>query len=48
MAGALAEMKHYVLPKDFPQIDFNNMTISLFEAAPKLLSNMSNAASKTR
>ena len=46
MAGALAEMKHYVLPKDFPQIDFNNMTISLFEAAPKLLSNMSNAASK--
>lgn len=41
LAGALAEMKRHVLPKDFPQIDFNLMAISLFEASPKLLANMS-------
>jgi len=45
MAGALSEMKRFVLPKDFPQIDFDMMTISLFEAAPRLLANMSAPAS---
>ncbi|MFT5480677.1 MAG: NADH dehydrogenase, partial [Bacteroidia bacterium] len=46
MAGALAEMKIHTLPKDFPQIDFNGMRITLFEAGPKLLGAMSEAASK--
>lgn len=46
LAGALAEMRRYVLPKDFPQIDFNSMVISLYEAAPKLLANMSEQASE--
>lgn len=45
MAGALAEMKSYVLPKDFPELDLNKMNISLYEASPKLLSAMSTAAS---
>jgi len=46
LAGALAEMRRYVLPKDFPEIDFANMKITLFEAAPKLLGSMSAKASK--
>jgi len=46
LAGALAEMRKYVLPKDFPEIDFANMRITLFEAAPKLLGSMSEKASK--
>lgn len=46
LAGALAEMKRYVLPKDFPQIDFSKMSIKLFEASPKLLANMSEEASE--
>ena len=45
LAGALAEMKHYVLPKDFPQIDFTHMSIHLFEAGDELLGNMSDNAS---
>jgi len=46
LAGALAEMKRFVLPKDFPQIDFSTMSINLFEAAPKLLGNMSEESSQ--
>jgi len=46
LAGAIAEMKHYVLPKDFPQIDFHKMSIHLFEAAGELLGNMSDNASR--
>lgn len=46
LAGALAEMKKKVLPKDFPEINFDNMHIYLFEAAPKLLSVMSEGSSK--
>ncbi len=45
LAGALSEMKHYVLPKDFPGLDFNKMNIHLYEMAPELLSNMSDQAS---
>lgn len=41
LAGALAEMKKYVLPKDYPELDFNLMKIYLFEATPRLLSGMS-------
>lgn len=46
LAGAIAEMKKYVLPKDYPELDFNRMKIYLFEAAPKVLSSMSEFSSK--
>jgi NADH dehydrogenase len=45
-SGALAEMKRFVLPKDYPEIDFNKMNIYLVEASPRLLSGMSEASSK--
>ena len=45
LAGALAEMKRYMLPKDFPGLDLSKMHINLYEAAPELLSAMSNEAS---
>lgn len=45
LAGALSEMKHYVLPKDFPDLDFSKMNIHLYEMGPKLLSSMSEQAS---
>lgn len=41
LAGALSEMKRFVLPKDYPEIDFDKMDICLFEAAPCLLPTMS-------
>jgi len=41
LAGALAEMKKYILPKDYPELDFNLMKIHLFEASGHLLSVMS-------
>ena len=46
LAGAIAEMKKYVLPKDYPELDFNLMRIFLFEAAPRVLSTMSEFSSK--
>ncbi len=45
LAGALAEMKRYVLPKDFPELDLSKMNINLYEAAPELLGAMSEQAS---
>jgi NADH dehydrogenase len=41
LAGALAEMKKYVLPKDYPELDFSKMQIYLFEANPAILKGMS-------
>lgn len=46
LAGALAEMKRYVLPKDFPELDLKRMHIYLFEAAPQMLSALYKGASK--
>ncbi|MCF6171321.1 MAG: NAD(P)/FAD-dependent oxidoreductase [Bacteroidales bacterium] len=40
MAGALAEFKKYVLPKDYPELRSSNMNIYLIEAAAKLLQDM--------
>jgi NADH:ubiquinone reductase (H+-translocating) len=37
MAGAIAEMKNYVLPKDYPELDFKKMKIYLLEGGPKTL-----------
>ena len=45
LAGVLAEMKRYVIPKDFPGLDVSKMSINIYEAAPKLLAAMSDNAS---
>lgn len=46
LAGALGEMKRSILPKDYPEIDFRKMHVHLFEASGKVLSMMSEEASK--
>ncbi len=46
LAGALAEMRKFVLPKDYPELDFSKMTISLLEGSPRLLNGMSDFAGK--
>lgn len=45
LAGAIAEMKRYVLPNDYPELDVSKMEIHLFEAAPRVLAGMSEKAS---
>lgn len=45
LSGALAEMKKYVLPKDFPELDFTKMNIYLVEGAGKTLASMSEKSS---
>ncbi len=40
MAGALAEFKKYILPKDYPELRSTNMEIYLIEATGKLLGEM--------
>ncbi len=45
LAGALADLKNYVLPKDYPDIDFSKMEIRLIDASPRLLATMSENAS---
>lgn len=46
LAGTLAEMKQYVLPKDYPELNFRNMNIFVVEGNNKLLANMSEKSSK--
>ncbi|MBK6362331.1 MAG: NAD(P)/FAD-dependent oxidoreductase [Saprospiraceae bacterium] len=46
LAGALAEMKRFVLPKEYPTLDFSQMNVYLLEAGNKLLNGMSDKASK--
>jgi NADH dehydrogenase len=41
LAGALAEMKKGILPKDYPDLDIRNMKINLIQGAPRLLDSMS-------
>jgi len=41
VSGALAEMKKFVLPKDYPELDFSKMNIYLLEGSPKTLAAMS-------
>ncbi len=45
VSGAMAEMKKYVLPKDFPELDFTRMNIYLLEGSSKTLASMSDKAS---
>jgi NADH dehydrogenase len=46
VCGALAEMKKYVLPVDYPELDFSHMRIILLEGTGKTLGTMSEVASK--
>lgn len=45
LAGALAEMRKYVLPTDYPGLDFTKMNIFLIEGMDRLLPPMSEEAS---
>lgn len=45
MAGAIGEMKRYVLPREYPSIPQENMNITLIEGAPRLLGTMSEKSS---
>jgi len=45
ISGALAEMKHYILPKDYRGLKGNSMNIYLVEGTPRLLSAMSDESS---
>lgn len=46
LAGALAEMKKNILPKDYPEKDFSLLTIYLLEGSPNVLNPMSEASQK--
>lgn len=46
LAGALAEMKSKILPKDYPLMDFSNLRINLIEGSPSTLSSMSEQSQK--
>jgi NADH:ubiquinone reductase (H+-translocating) len=45
VAGALAEMKRYILPKDYPELDCDEIDIYLIQSAGELLKGMSAQAS---
>ncbi len=44
-AGALAELKRFVLPADYPELDMRQMEIHLIEAGSRLLAGMSEKSS---
>lgn len=47
LAGSLAEMRHYVLPKDYPELDIDKeVDIYLIQSGPDLLKGMSEKSSK--
>lgn len=46
LAGALAEMKRYIFPKDYPELDVSRMRIVLYQASPGLLAGMSAKSSQ--
>ncbi len=46
LAGALAELKNIVLPKDYPDLDIRQMNIHLIEASPRLLASLSEKSSQ--
>jgi NADH dehydrogenase len=47
VAGALAEMKKYVIPKDYPELEADEIDIYLLEGAPRLLPGMSEKAGES-
>ncbi|NET32836.1 MAG: NAD(P)/FAD-dependent oxidoreductase [Cyanothece sp. SIO1E1] len=46
VAGALAEMKQFILPKDYPEMDISEIDIYLIQSGPRLLKGMSEEASE--
>lgn len=46
VSGAIAELKNHILPKDYPDLDFSKMKISLLEGADRLLNGMSDQSGK--
>ena len=46
LAGAMAEMKKNILPKDYPEVDFSRFTIFLLEGSPNTLNAMSDPSKK--
>ncbi len=46
MAGALAEMRRYVLPKDYPELNNDEIDIYLVQSGDRLLPGMSEKAGK--
>ena len=45
VSGAIADMKKYVLPKDYPELDFSRMNIYLVEGTERVLAAMSRGSS---
>ena len=45
IAGTLAEMKRQILPKDYPELNFDSMQIYLYESSTEVLEVMSDEAS---
>jgi NADH:ubiquinone reductase (H+-translocating) len=46
LSGAIADMRRFMLPKDYPELDFSAMKITLLEGSPKLLATMSEKSSE--
>ena len=46
LAGALAEMRKFVLPQDYPDLNINEMRIILLDGSSRLLSAFSEESSK--
>lgn len=46
LAGAFAEMKKYILPKDYPHTDFSGFTVTLVEGGPETLGPMKPSSRK--
>ena len=46
VAGAIADMKRFVLPKDYPELDFTKMNIYLLEGGARTLAPMSEKSSE--
>lgn len=46
LAGALAEMRKHVLPKEFPELPLSKMSVNLYQSGPQLLAGMSEEASQ--
>jgi len=46
LAGTLAEMKRFVLPKDYPELDFQHMKILLVEGSDRVLNAMHPSSSE--
>ncbi|MCC5936060.1 MAG: NAD(P)/FAD-dependent oxidoreductase [Lunatimonas sp.] len=46
LAGAVAELRNNVFPRDYPELSFANMRVVLIEAGPDLLASMSSPAKR--